>query len=242
VDYWLRWKRWWRDFERSPEYKLIKRRIRQLYGRELRHFSDLRVPLLRYGDWSFAPGALAPGVLVYSLGVGEDAELDRALMDGFGAQVHAFDPTPRAIAWVKRQRWPAAFHFYPVGLAGYDGTAEFVAARNPAEPSYHFNQPATASAQRIQCEVRRLTTLAQQLGHKRIDLLKIDIEGAEYDVLDDLLASDLVVPQLLVEFHHRFKHIGRERTARAVDALRAAGYRVIAISPSGQEYSFLRSI
>jgi hypothetical protein len=42
--------------------------------------------------------------------------------------------------------------------------------------------------------------------------MKMDIEGAEYEVLDGLLSSPIKPTQLLVEFHHRFPGIGLEKT------------------------------
>ena len=38
-------------------------------------------------------------------------------------------------------------------------------------------------------------------GHSHLDLLKIDIEGAEYEVLNYLINKSISVTQILVEFH-----------------------------------------
>jgi hypothetical protein len=78
-----------------------------------------------------------------------------------------------------------------------------------------------------------------RLGHDRLDVLKMDIEGAEYGVLDDVVNSKIVVPQLLVEFHHHFPGVGMERTVHAVQKLAAAGYRIFHISDRGLEISFV---
>ena len=49
---------------------------------------------------------------------------------------------------------------------------------------------------------RRLMTIATMLGHTHINLLKMDIEGAEYTSSSDRLSSGLQIEQLLVEFHY----------------------------------------
>jgi hypothetical protein len=68
----------------------------------------------------------------------------------------------------------------------------------------------------------------------------MDIEGAEYEVLDGLLASPIKPTQLLVEFHHRFAGIGLDKTADVIKRLRDDGYKIFAISEIGREVSFLR--
>ncbi|MDX1509174.1 MAG: FkbM family methyltransferase, partial [Woeseiaceae bacterium] len=85
-----------------------------------------------------------------------------------------------------------------------------------------------------------VATIAEKLGHSRIDILKLDIEGAEYDVLDGLLQSDVRPTQLLVEFHHRFFENGLQRTADIIERLRDAGYKIMAVrAESGREIGFL---
>ena len=68
----------------------------------------------------------------------------------------------------------------------------------------------------------------------------MDIEGGEYEVLDDLLSSGVPVRQLLIEFHHHFPSIGLARTVRAVRVLEEAGFHLFHISQRGLEFSFLR--
>ena len=83
--------------------------------------------------------------------------------------------------------------------------------------------------------------LMDEHGIENIDLLKMDIEGAEYDVLDGMLASDIRPKQLLVEFHHRFSSIGLEATRDMIRRLEEAGYRIFAVSTVGREVSFLHA-
>lgn len=78
-----------------------------------------------------------------------------------------------------------------------------------------------------------------ELGHDRIDLVKMDIEGAEFSVLDDLVDNNVPVSQLLVEFHHRFQGIGIGKSREAIRKLRSHGYQVFHVSPSGEEVSFV---
>ncbi len=80
----------------------------------------------------------------------------------------------------------------------------------------------------------------RELGHEHIDILKMDIEGAEYDVIDDIYKSGIRPRQLLVEFHHRFPGLGVRKTIKAATCLRSMGYRLFSISATNEEFSFIR--
>jgi FkbM family methyltransferase len=176
--------------------------------------------------------------LVYSFGVGEDVSFDLELIRRFDVQLHAFDPTPRSIEWLKTQELPSAFKIHEYGIADFDGTCEFFPPSDPAHIS-HTSLAGSRPLPPIKVPVHRLATIMQMLGHERIELLKMDIEGAEYDVIADMLSDGIEVRQLLVEFHHRWPQLGINKTRRAVQMLNKAGYRLFNISPSGEEYSFM---
>ena len=84
-----------------------------------------------------------------------------------------------------------------------------------------------------------IDTLMHKLGHNHVDLLKMDIEGAEYEVLEALIASSSRPRQLLVEFHHRFPSIAKSMTSDIIGGLRRIGYRIFAVSGTGREVSFI---
>jgi hypothetical protein len=105
---------------------------------------------------------------------------------------------------------------------------------NAVEGSW-FAQNGTSGGIRV--EARDLESLMKQNEHTHIDLLKIDIEGAEYGVLRDILQRKLPVRQIAVEFHHGIlPGIRRAETAHAVISLTAGGYRLIDINGSNQTF------
>ncbi len=220
----------------------LKRLARVAAGRDLWQTRQLRTETLTLGrpeaSWTVCPSHLPPTSTVYCLGVGEEISFDLELIQRFGVTVHAFDPTPRTIEWIKAQTLPAGFVFHPLGVAARDGTARFLPPPNPGHISHSLIERATPWPA-IEVSVHRLTTLLRMLGHERIDLLKMDIEGAEYDVIRDLLDSGISVGQLLVEFHHRWREVEIECTKKTIRELNHAGYRIFHRSPGGDEYSFL---
>lgn len=81
----------------------------------------------------------------------------------------------------------------------------------------------------------------QQLGDTKIDVLKIDIEGGEYDVLPDILSSGFTINQLLLEFHHAYATIPYAKTLDAVTQIKRAGFDLFYISERTYEMSFIHN-
>lgn len=189
--------------------------------------------------WCVFPDGLTSSNVVYSFGVGEDISFDLELISRFGVRVHAFDPTPRSIQWLGRHSLPEGFEFHPYGVCGSEGSCKLYPPANPNHVS-HSRIRRDSPWPAVELPVHRLITIMGMLGHETIDLLKMDIEGAEYEVIADLLACGIRVNQLLVEFHHRWREIGVGKTRTALRKLNQAGFRIFNVSPRGEEYSLLR--
>ncbi len=178
--------------------------------------------------------------MVYAFGVGTDISFERDLIARYGVTVHAFDPTPIALEWAARQQLPPGFVLHPYGVANFDGRARFAAPRKRKFASFSLVR-SDGAGDAVEAPVHRVTTLVEMLRLPPPDLVKLDIEGAEYGVLPDLLSSGLRPRQILVEFHHRWREIGAGRTREALALLQRHGYRIVDVAASGMEYSFLKT-
>jgi len=181
-----------------------------------------------YAQWMFCPSGLDENSIVYSGGVGRDLSFDHALVKKFGCPVNLFDGTPTGneTMTLPENKIPQ-FKYHPVALAGRCGVLTFSQPQDKVEGSWAwFKHSGGAAALEVPCV--DLATLMRRNGHDHIDLLKIDIEGAEYEVIDDLLRRRLPVKQVLVEFHHRIlPGVRRGQTTRAILKMVAAGYRLL---------------
>lgn len=150
------------------------------------------------GGWHLPGGLIQSDWLVYDFGVGEDISLDIALIDRHGCAIHAFDPTPKAIAYMKTRALPG-FHFHPVGVWNENAIIKFWAPRHAHYESYSaLNLHGTTEY--VKCQVKTLKTLAAELGHDHINMIKMDIEGAEQRVIPDLVAEGFRPELLCIEF------------------------------------------
>jgi FkbM family methyltransferase len=175
--------------------KLSRLRLRASL-RPSRRLSTVRLGSA-YGGWQVPLELLTPESVVYSAGVGEDVSFDLALVRYVGCQVWAFDPTPRAIAFAGRVDEPR-FHFRPYALWTTDTTRPFYVPADERHVSHSLvNLADTDRSVPVQC--RSLRSIMAELQHHRIDLLKLDIEGAEYEVLGSL--GDVRPRILCVELH-----------------------------------------
>lgn len=194
----------------------------------------------RPGRWPVAPSGLGPESVVYALGVGTDISFERDLIARYGVRVHAFDPTPISLEWAAGQTLPTGFTLHSYGVADFDGRARFVAPRKWNFTSFSLVRSGGVGSS-VEAPVYRLATLVDMLQLPPPDLIKMDIEGAEYAVLPDLFASGFRPDQVLVEFHHRWREVGAARTRAALGLLARHGYRIIYVSDKGMEYAFLRA-
>lgn len=191
-----------------------------------------------YGCKCICQDIVTAGSIVYSFGVGQDVSFDLEMIQRFGASVFAFDPTSKSVQWLRSQSLPKEFAFHEYGLADFDGTASFNKPRNEAHVSYTI---AADGGGQEEFAVLRFPTILKKLGHDRVDILKMDIEGAEYKAIPDILASGAQIKQMLIEFHHGCPGYSMEDTAKAVGQLMQSGFRIFYVSPDGNDYSFVRA-
>ena len=176
--------------------------------------------------------------VIYSVGVGSNIDFDLELINSFGATVHAFDPTPRSIEWVKNQQLPKHFIFHPFGLSAENGHMDFFP---PAKASSTHFSPIDRYGDTnniVRAPVKDIDTIASELKHKEIDLLKMDIEGAEYEVIEALPKNRVAINQILIEFHHMYKGVPISKTVDAISTLNNLGFELFNISQRTYEFSF----
>lgn len=186
-------------------------------------------------------------LLVYGVGAGEDISWDTGLVDKFGATVFMFDPTEKSIKYTApilekyAASKPNKLSHTPEGLSDKPGTLTFNMPANPNHVSMRQSDLAAADMKRtVTVTVNSLSAWMKERQHTYLDILKIDIEGSEYNVLENLLESDFVpFTQLLVEYHNRFL-TDKSRHKRLLQSLKEAGFHELWSENGGQEVGYLK--
>ena len=195
-----------------------------------------------YGGWIVPSSLLDSDSICYCVGCGEDISFDLGMIDTFGCDVYGFDPTPKAIEYVKEHAGDnPKYHFQEVGLWDKEDTLKFYVPKNPDHVS-HSLVNLQKTDEYISVKVDRLSTLMERLGHQRIDVLKLDIEGAEYKVIESAIEDGIDIRILCVEYDECFNPLDagyKDRIKESVDSLYGMGFTLVCAEGNGN-YTFVR--
>lgn len=232
-----------KKYFKSDAFRKLKLRLRQLIRKEPKFYKDVNLQTENFSGWHPVSSIVNENDIVYSIGICDDIGFDLSIIENKKVQLFAFDPTPYSVKWINSQKLPDRFHFFPWAASGKDGKF-FLYPRidkngKKSEVMYTFHTQDENRNDGVIVDAFTVESMMEKLEHTKIDLLKIDIEGAEYALLDTLLNSPLRPKQLLVEFHHRFKGIGKQKTINIVHRLKKEGYLITYISITGRELSFV---
>lgn len=142
------------------------------------------------------------------------------------ASIVAFEPNPSAVVYfqknTKELRESGKLLFHQVALGKVNSTGHFNATSLPgsvfASSVFKFSGPI------VPVQFRKLSDFTAE--YDLIDFAKIDVEGAEWEILDDLIASDSLrkIDQLIVEHHQLYDEA--DRSAEFIDIFKQHGFEV----------------
>jgi FkbM family methyltransferase len=202
----------------------------------------------------------------YCVGAGDDISFDTELKRLYNSKIYIFDPTPASKKHFtdlkeisrKNQAMPALsqdstfrykvnarqleeMHFIEKGvwsektvLKFYDPGVDYYVSHSV----YLFKN----SENFIELPVDSIKNFMKEFGHHSIDLLKLEIEGAEYEVIDSIVKDEVDVKILMVEFDEVYhtKGVGHFfRIKKASKQLMDAGY-VLVHSTEKLKRTFIR--
>jgi FkbM family methyltransferase len=157
---------------------------------------------------------LPPGAVVVDAGAWLGEWSERIAERAGDATIHAFEPSLAAVDQARqRLAHVPGLQVHPYGLGRRDETALLDDA-GPGSSIVHSGE-----AIGTEVEVRDVVAVFDELGLDHIDLLKVNIEGAEFDVFDRLAEAGWLerIDVISVQFHEWVPeaHRRRRRVRRA---------------------------
>ena len=124
------------------------------------------------------------------------------MVDRYDPVIYAFEPNPNSFSQLQRKMASnPKLHAMPYGLGDEDVMVEFtlkgLGSSMCDERSAHSDTP------RIQVEIAAVDRIWDELKLGQVDLMKINIEGAEFPLFDKMIKADLLnkVDCYMIQFH-----------------------------------------
>jgi FkbM family methyltransferase len=189
-----------------------------------------------YGGWDIPEGIVDDSWMCWSVGAGDDVSFDVELVRRYGAQVRAFEPVPEYVQHARQTFGDdPRLSAYQVAIATADGPVRLQLTHDSESRSvssaglYDSDEWAEAPG-------RTVASMMHELGDQRIDLLKLDIEGGEYEVVPTLDLRAWGVKIFATQLHHTGT-VGQAR--QLLDSLADLGFRLVGRHPT-VKLTFLR--
>jgi FkbM family methyltransferase len=208
-----------------------------------------------YGGWNIPKDiVLTNDSIIYSVGVGEDISFDILMQKAHNLNIVLIDPTERAFTHYKeiqqyyqtnkaqftgdiQQDYIRTIHnskpdfekfkYIKTGLWSHKDVLKFYKPLNEKYVSHTFIEN-MYSNDYDNVEVDSLKNIMVNLGHTHIDILKLDIEGSEIVVLDQMVEDGIFPKYICVEFDLKLKNVDhKNETKIIIDKLINSGYKMI---------------
>ena len=189
------------------------------------------------GSWNIIMDGLSRESVILAAGVGHNISFELDLIKKTDACIHVFDPSPTGVNTISKlgkEKGMEKVIFIPKAISGSSGYIYLEEPDTATEGSWKATS-LSDSESTIKIESVSLLDYCRDNDISHIDLLKIDIEGAEYDVIDNILSEKLSIKQICLEFHCKAQ-IGIQQTYFDlfwyVFKLFLNGYRIVHLTKS----------
>ncbi len=220
-----------------------RRRVARIARRPLAAIAMKRLGVEFYPPDYVYFDTFTPTSTVIDVGCGHVAEFSVHLIERYGLRVFGVDPTRkhRPCLQALEARTQGRFRHLALAVARDCGRVQFHESKYNESGSL-LKEHANVRRDEIatyDVQVVDLPELVRRVAADRIDLLKLDLEGAEYELLAGI-TTDALAPfeQLFVEFHHHCTDYAPHDTRRIVARLRSCGLH--AFTRDGDNYLFYR--
>jgi FkbM family methyltransferase len=185
---------------------------------------------------------LRPGMVFFDVGahVGQYT-LTASCLVGEDGQVHSFEPDPDTFRWLAgntTQNGLRNVHLNQLALCDETSTKELFLATAQDVGSNSLSEPFNYSGKKFTVRCTTVNEYIKAKNIERIDVMKMDIEGAEYAAL--IGASEILQgkdkPTLIIEFEERRQQAFGSSCRKLAELLKNNGYVVFVLGQFHEEY------
>ena len=176
--------------------------IRRLTDKFLQNKNCLVISDGTYAIWPIKKDS----IVFYSGGLSTSISFELDLIKKFNSKVYAFDPTKASKNLMKKIK-NNSLKYYSLGISKIKGKFKL------DDGKFY--------------DCISLLDFARGKGHKKIDLIKLDIEGYEYGVIESILRSELIVGQIVLELHGWMLGFSRKKDRELIKKLKNKDYTMV---------------
>jgi len=193
-----------------------------------------------YGGWLLDLDLVPDGSTIISAGVGEDISFDLGLIERRACRIIGIDPTVKSHNYIESMSLPSDFILIKKALGIVNGDIiKFFKNKNP----HHVSESVLSTHSSVNnFDYYLAETVSMQSlfdTYRNISVIKLDIEGSEYEVLKSIDNIPDSVCQICVEFHHFCTDKTIEETREIIDILGNHGFVNYAEKPSSKSLTEL---
>ncbi|MDA9214557.1 FkbM family methyltransferase [Planktomarina temperata] len=192
------------------------------------------------------------GSTIISAGLGEDGSFDLEFARKYDANIIIVDPTPRSIDYFSHlvsldnnKDIAKKLHLVDSALWNDVGEVNFYTPPDKLHVSHsiiNFQNDYATDTDHIKVSSTTIDRIISdfELDVNNLAMLKLDIEGAEIEVLEDMLKKRIFPKQILVEFDELniVSNSGASRISMVHELLIRNEYRIV--HSKGSDFCYLR--
>ena len=208
-----------------------------------------------YGGWYVPKNMeLNENSIIYSGGVGEDISFDIKIQEKYKCNIFLIDPTEKALIHFNEAKEYykngkqflgniqkdyiqciqnnkpdfSKFYYFNIGLWNCHDKLKFYKQNNKNYVSQSLIEN-MFTQEYDEVNVTTIKALMEEKKHKTIDLLKLDIEGAEIEVIQQMLDDEIFPKYILIEFDLflKKKDPGNKKTNDLISRLLSLNYIIL---------------
>ena len=182
---------------------LKKRKLIKKFTKEnLDQLDDQKI--INVGNYLIKENILNSKSIIYSFGIGENLGFEKKIADTFKCSVYCFDPTSLAKNFMEKEKYnKTSIIFQPYGIWNVDGKIKFF-----YQDENNLNNSGGSITNLFETnkydllECFKLSTLMKKNNHNKVDVVKLDIEGASIEVIHNFMNENINPNQIVVEFEY----------------------------------------